>query len=290
MKNRECFSKHGLAGSLCLLLALCASTASASVTKADPANGTQTTEFPGVGRFGDVYYNLKSNFTVAGVAILDGRHILTTRHSVTTDQSVTGDLRSADLFRFEAYGVTYQGQEIFADFGADLAVIRLDGVVQTSYSLWSSLNGSEVGKTFQAVGFGYADPDGDGYWGPGPLGTKRLFANRVDEITTGSFPGQGTILEYDFDLLTGDPVSDMEGIAGIRDSGGGAFIHDGSQWLLAGLISSSGDPVDQASGSLVRIADYQEAIANVVPEPATMILLVLGGMCGLLRRRRVKSD
>jgi len=263
------------------MVLVAAGPALANINKADPANGNPTTEFPGVGRFGDA-----GGFTTSATTIFDGRHILVARHSVTVDGSITGDLRPASAFRFEAYGTTYQGQQMYANFGADLAVIRIDGIVPTGYQLWSPQSGSEIGLTFQAVGFGYADTDADGYWGPGGLGTKRLFANRVDAVAQGGLPGQGTVLKYDFDLLSGDPVGDLEGIAGPGDSGGGAFIPIGSEWLLAGLISSSGDPVDQARGSLVRIADYREAISNVVPEPTSILLLASAVVPLLLRSVR----
>lgn len=266
---------------LCLaIIALCAP-ALANVNKADPANGTPTMEMPGVGRFGDA-----AGYTTTATAILDGWHVLVARHTVTTDGSITGAVRPAESFRFEAEGTTYQAREVFADFGADLAVVRLNAAVPTAYPLWTASHGNEVGRTFQAVGFGYADTDADGRWGPGGLGTKRIFANRVDEVATGSLSGQGAVLRYDFDLSSGDPVSDLEGLAGPGDSGGGAFIHDGTQWRLAGLISSSGDPVDQAAGSLVRIADYQQDIAAVVPEPASLLLLASAGATLLVRRTR----
>jgi hypothetical protein len=259
----------------------CCPAALGNVNKADRANGTPTTEMPGVGRFGNA-----AGYTTTATAILDGWHLLVARHTVTVDGSVTGVVRPAHAFRFEAGGVTYQGQQVFADFAGDLAVVRLDGAVPVAYTLWSSSHGSEVGQTFRAVGFGYADTDSDGRWGPGGQGTKRLFANRIDEVATGGLLGQGTVLRYDFDLYTGDPVGDLEGLAGPGDSGGGAFIHDGTQWRLAGLISSSGDPVDQARGSLVRIADYEQDIAAVVSQPAATSLLALAGLPLLRKRRR----
>ncbi len=264
---------------LATLFILTSASAYANVNKADPANGTTTLQFPAVGQFGD-----SARLNSSGTAILGGRHILVARHQVTVDGSIAGAIRPADEFRFKVDAVTYKGEAIYADFGADLAIVRLDGIAPYSAPLWSTAQGTELGQTFQAVGYGYVDDNADGHWGPGGLGTKRLFANTVDEIREGTLPDQGTVLRYDFDLITGEPVGELEGIAGPGDSGGGAFLYDGSQWRLTGLISSSGDPVDQAKGSLIRIADYQQTIALQVPEPTSMVFI--GVVAGLLIPKR----
>ena len=56
------------------MVLVAAGPALANINKADPANGNPTTEFPGVGRFGDA-----GGFTTSATTIFDGRHILVAR-------------------------------------------------------------------------------------------------------------------------------------------------------------------------------------------------------------------
>lgn len=258
-----------------------ASPALASITVENPATGTPTVDYPGVGLLGD-----GRGFNASATVILDGKHILTARHAVTTDGTLSGPLKDASVLRFKLDGAMYAGVELFADFGADLAVVRLDGIAPHSYELWDPALGSELGQVFMAVGFGDTDSDRDGRWGPGGRGSRRLFANRIDEIRIGGLAGQGMVLSYDFDKDSGDSVGGLEGIAGPADSGGGVFLPWGNDHLLVGVLSSSGDPVSGASGSAVRVADYAQAIYAVVPEPsAFMVLSPIIGIVFLLRCR-----
>ena len=255
----------------------------ASVTRSEPLNGVTTEAFEAVGQLSH------GGTTCSAVAVLDGQHVLTARHCVTTGGAVLGGVREPSAFTFEANGVTYQGVEVFADFGGDLALIRLDGVVSNAFDLWDSqTHGSESGLTFQGIGFGGTDADGDGQWGPGGEGVKRTFINTVDSIINGTIPGQGQVLRYDFDLSTSTNTGDLEGLHGPGDSGGAALIHDpfnSNALLLAGLMSSAGDPVNGATGSLVQVSNYHDAIISTVPEPTTALLLALAGIICSKHRR-----
>ncbi len=253
--------------------------ARASITADRPLTGNPTADYPGVGQLGD-----SGGFDASATAILGGGYVLTARHAVTTDATISGPLKAAFNLRFKLDGITYSGVEVFADFGADLAVVRLDGAASYSYGMWDGTKGTELGQTFLAVGFGDTDSDGNGRWGPGGRGSKRLFANRIDDIRAGGLAGQGTILRYDFDKNGGDWVGGLEGIAGPADSGGGVFLPWGGSYLLAGVLSSSGDPVNGAGGSAVRVAEYAQAIEAVVPEPSALSVLFVVVSAFLVRR------
>ena len=263
----------------------------ASITRSEPRDGVGTDAFNAVGTL--THTDTPGSIACSAVAVLDGRHILTTRHCVTASGVIVGETRDASGFRFEAAGVTYRGVEVFADFGGDLALIRLDGVAPDAFGLWDiETQGSEQGLDFQGVGFGVTDSDGDGQWGPGGDGVKRVFTNRVDEIADGTIAGQGPVLRYDFDLTPGSSgdsgVGELEGIHGPGDSGGGAFIVeplDGNTLLLAGLMSSAGDPVNGATGSLIQVSNYREAITAAVPEPSAALMLAVGSILAFKRRR-----
>jgi hypothetical protein len=261
---------------------LCSELATASITIADPLNGTPTTSFSGVGRFGDV-----GRFYGSASAFNGGRHILTARHLVTTDGTIGGGLKSPSSLRFQLDdSIAVAGSNVFASFDADLAIVELATQVNASFNLWLGASGDEVGATFTAVGFGGTDSDGDGLWGPSGFGSKRLFENKVNAIQSGTIVGQGQILRYDFDKTSGDPVGPLEGIHGPGDSGGGAFLFDGTQYMLAGVMSSSGNPISGATGSIVQVSAYLDTIITTVPEPSC--LLVIGMVTiGIARRRRI---
>lgn len=237
---------------------------SASVTRDSPLAGSPTSGFAAVGMFGD-----SSSFYSSGTAFANGNWVLTARHNVTTDASITGPLKSPAQLRFGLGSSTYIGEALYADFGADLALLKLSTTAPTFAELRDPNGGSELGQTFTAVGFGGTDSNGDGTWGPGGYGLRRLFENRVDNIQSGSLIGQGTVLRYDFDKTSGDAIGPLEGIAGPGDSGGGVFLNDGSGFVLTAVISSSGSPVQGATGSNVRLADHYDTILSIVPEPST---------------------
>ncbi len=112
------------------------------------------------------------------------------------------------------------------------------------------------------------------------------WTNRIDSVQTGALPGQGQVLRYDFNLATGEAVGNDEGLAGPGDSGGGLFLWDGQRYLLAGILSSSGSPVDGASASAARLAPLAATVAAAVPEPAGLTLLLTFPALLLRQRRR----
>lgn len=268
-----------------LLFGLIVLPCSASVTRGNPFQGQFTSDFPGVGLFGHI--GLGSSPACSAVAIGDGSHVLTTRHCVTLSGGISGATRPAGDFWFQAGGGVFRGVEVFADFDADLALVQLDSVVPDAYDLWTPDLPTELGQTFRGVGLGANDPNGNGVWGPGGEGVKREFANTFDAISPGSIAGQGEVLRYDFDLLSAGHIGDLEGLHGPGDSGGGAFLADpsgGESWLLAGVMSSSTQPVEGGTGSLVRVAAYHGQIIALIPEPTTALLLSVPVL--VLARRR----
>ena len=169
---------------------------------------------------------------------------------------------------------SYTATAIRADFSADLALVTLSTPTPSAAQLWTPANGSEVGQLFQAAGFGAIDANSDGLWDSLGDNQRRQFANRIDSIQTGSIPGQGQVLRYDFNLTTGQPVGDDEGLPGPGDSGGGLFLWDGQRYLLAGILSSSGSPVDAATASATRLTPFAATLSAAIPEPTALTLLL----------------
>lgn len=84
-----------------------------------------------------------------------------------------------------------------------------------------------------------------------------------------------------------------EAQAAIGDSGGGVFFKNGGEWELAGIMLAvnglNGQPNETAvygnETFSADIATYQAQILNIIPEPTSAMLLVIGAGA-LLRRRR----
>lgn len=79
------------------------------------------------------------------------------------------------------------------------------------------------------------------------------------------------------------------------DSGGGAFVYNGSSWELAGMMFTVSTYDNQPGGALTAIlgqqtamediATYRDQIYAAIPEPSAAVLPLLG-FVGLIRRRR----
>ena len=130
--------------------------------------------------------------------------------------------------------------------------------------------------------------------------TKRWGQNRIDasgiQVAVGGLTTSA--LQVDFALSNGGGSNEFQGIGG--DSGGAFFYKNGSSWELAGMMVGvglySGQPWNPSAnaytavyGDLTYAADlsvYRNQILAIIPEPATLSLLVLGGVATLRRRNR----
>lgn len=82
--------------------------------------------------------------------------------------------------------------------------------------------------------------------------------------------------------------------AGGGDSGGGVFWKEGDDWVLGGIILTTGTYSGQPSSTSVygdatyaaNLNTYSSQISSIIPEPSSA-MLVLAGVGLLARRRRV---
>lgn len=197
--------------------------------------------------------------------------------------------------------------------GTDLRIFKINETFSSYAQIYTGT--SEAGKTLVTHGLGgdrgaevIQGGDLKGWLHTTSDGTARWGANQVD-FASSSF------LYADFDAISGQ----QEATLSANDSGGGVFIKVGSDWFLAGVnygverhfSLDGGTPFEAAifdqgglySGpslipdqpsdittiwSASRISTSSTEILSIiaVPEPGSLLLLVLG--CGAaLRRRRL---
>lgn len=198
-------------------------------------------------------------------------------------------------------------------FGYDIALVKLDRPVTNvePADLFRTWN-TELNRTAMVLGYGYS-----GYGDTGENNrtaqTLRISTNRVDGIQ------DGQVLLTDFNAPDGsgnqiytNEVTRFEGGLTPGDSGGPAFIYDGSNFTLGGVAVFASDVSDgilngnygeingfvrvnphvawidsvvNGNPTLRALSSRASSRAGAVPEPATSVLLAIAGSLVVLRRR-----
>lgn len=105
--------------------------------------------------------------------------------------------------------------------------------------------------------------------------------------------GQGDVISFSTGFDAAGLTHEAQGVSG--DSGGAVFSYDGSAWSLSGMMYAVSTYENQPGGAttavfgvetaIADIASYRTQILNVIPEPSSGLLAILGGVV-LVRRRR----
>jgi len=222
-------------------------------------------------------YNVNGS---SGVAI-DDYWVLTAHH--------VADDGSANLTGHTAVETVY-------NYDADLALVRYDTALPSHYDYTSStsFSGSEV----IMIGFGrngnVTQTASSGWWSqlseenPDVL---RWGTNTVDGLTTitDTFGDSYSMLKTTISGTNAGTNTPYETGVNMGDSGGGMFANVADEWILIGINAyrNTSSPYDTTYS--VPVGDYatwiNDTIATYTPEPATLALLLLGGLT-LLRRQR----
>lgn len=196
--------------------------------------------------------------------------------------------------------------------GTDLRIFKINETFSGYAQIYTGT--SEAGKTLVTHGLGgdrgaevIQGGDLKGWLHTTSDGTARWGANQVDAVNS-------NFLFADFDAISGQ----QEATFSANDSGGGVFIKVGAEWFLAGVnygverfFSLDGGAEFEAaifdkgglySGpslipdlpsdlttdlSASRISTSSTEILSIVavPEPGSLVLLILGGAAAMRRRR-----
>jgi len=210
----------------------------------------------------------------SGTLLAGGRHVLTAAHCAADFSSMRVDFGLVQGVASESRGVAVGGVWLHAGWdgtlssGADIAVLTLDAPV-TSIRGAALSTGNDLGSDFLFAGYGstttgasrqggaWTDP-GFAHWG---MNTFDVSSQVFKDATRGG--GDNTWGEtwlFDFDAQGVDRswrhntlqlmanmhgkswsssagLGDAEAMLAPGDSGAGAFVWDGSQWLLSGVMS-----------------------------------------------------
>ena len=208
--------------------------------------------------------------------------------------------------------------------GWDVGLVRLAQPVAGFGTTKLYAGSSELGMSLTVLGTGLAGLAG-GSLDSNLNGTVFGFTNTIDRVISLGGPyGSGGLLIYDFDnglaaknslavaaaynafgqavagggnILGSDSSvsrSSLEGTSAMGDSGGPAFADFGDGPELVGIVSWGVNPTDPGNlygsgygdaGYLMRVSSLNGWITSVVPEPETSVLILVGWVVCLRRRR-----
>jgi hypothetical protein len=268
--------------------------------------------------------NSSGNFVCSGSLLQGGAYVLTAAHCVDDLTSLSVNFRQGSVTRTAAevfINSNWNGQ--FAT-GADIALIRLNQAVNDIQG-FTLAESNVLGNTFLMAGYGLIGSGNTGATGFDSFNRPHFGYNVYDVGVDGPY---GFTYLYDFDngtlnqnthcqiyLVCNAGLGSSESLIAGGDSGGGSFLWDGSQWLLAGvhsfgrtfgrfqcplnpgqicgdvdnitLNSSFGETAgDTAVVSHLSWINSFLSASNTVPEPSSFALVLLGLTAVAWRRRR----
>lgn len=234
-------------------------------------------------------------------SVLSPHWVLTAGHNVDLDDDgVVDDGVAVDVHLpgFGSYSASsYFIHPDFSGFGNpsvhhDLSLLYFDDPLPNLFfpTLGDTVS---IGDTATLVGFGRSGYGSYGYTTSASLSDRRFGFNVIDELETS---GSGILFRYDFDApdsfgqVGGSLGNDIETIIGSGDSGG-ALLVDGALVGVNTLTEGYGGLFGDYGGGIALNNEWEwlaETTGLVVPEPSSVVLLLMGGSGLLVSYRHLK--
>lgn len=245
-----------------------------------------------------------SRFILTAAHVVDGASAQNVNFNLNAGGDLSQSIKASAIHVYPDYhGFTSTSPDHLVH--NDLAVIELSSDLPAGVPIYSLLTGiPEKSPTITMVGYGRS---GDGVNGAainGPASVKRVGENQADRLFNGT-NGNADIYMFDFDGPTsatnvmGTSALVNEAQFGSGDSGSPAFVQTNGVWQIFGVNTFVATTVAGADyykfgalgGGTVTSAYagwIQGIVTAPVPEPASMEMLLSGGVLLLLvaRRRR----
>ncbi len=263
------------------ILSLLASPGLAIVADGDDA----TTEAAPTGSY-SMDWNYVYPYKTASAVAIDPYWLLTTRH--VSDDAPTWSMTLGNTTYTEQKVVYHTaGTDPVNSHTADLALVRLDHALPGHYDILTQAFANGIEGVM--VGYGYEEGslNTNSYdWSTATTQVQRWGTNCIDREVQREINGNMPfVLELGFSRTDAAATPYEAGLAP-GDSGGGFFVFDGSDWLLAGInLGTDGDTAPYDGSLAISAKHYDAWVSNTIPEPASISLLAFGGLA-LLRRRR----
>jgi hypothetical protein len=303
-----------------LLWLLGSAATSQAVILVDTDNALANTTAP-TGQYADSGWAYQGEYGSFLGTMIAPQYFITAQHigvSASPTFTSTAEFNGAVDVTYTIDSSANGGQGFWNIAGTDLRIFKINETFSSYATLYTG--GAEAG--LEMVVFGRGGPRGaevelsgdvKGWYHTGSDGVARWGANTVDGIVGGD------LLRADFDNVLGQNESTLS----VGDSGGGVFVNDGGVWKLAGINygvdgffdinNITGDGLEFAAALYDRDGFYQgddgngwalapdsaggmyasristnaAVIQNIigVPEPGSVLMLMLGGVL-MMRRRR----
>lgn len=244
-----------------------------------------------VGLYG---YDGSNWWNIGSGTVISPHHVLGAAHSALNNGGnlyerygmVTGNHLVNDWWGgYYTTQVTVHPQYTAIIVSPDMAIWTFDDVIEdvTPATLFTGNDSDLLGSLVDLVGFGSY-----GYPSTGTIETDGAKRGCVNELTRIGWPIEGAGSDQLITHFCPPGDTDYQYLGGMSasgDSGGGVFVHD--EAVLFGVNAYHIGTYQYGYSGATGVSRHRGWIYSVVPEPSTLLMMLIGGaLLALFARRR----